>query len=302
MRYIRTVLGDISTEQLGITLSHEHVCCFSEYLHKMAGSHYLDKEQLIHFAATHLCSLKGKYGLSALLDCTPINIGRDVELLKRVSELSGVHIVCSTGFYYTEEPVLYNMSAEALCDCMVTDAHNTNAGIIKMAVESDKLSPFLEKLLISAAYAQRQTGLPIVLHTNATNQNGSVVLNILEREGVAPQSVVIGHLSDTKDFAYILRMAERGCYIGLDRLYEIFSDEYIDEKVACVEKLFAAGMGGQVLLSHDESYFNGFEGVPHLRTSPRFTYCFEHILPRLSEKIVQAVMVDNPVRMLTLGQ
>ena len=29
---IKTVLGDIKEDALGITLPHEHICCYSEYL------------------------------------------------------------------------------------------------------------------------------------------------------------------------------------------------------------------------------------------------------------------------------
>ncbi len=63
-------------------------------------------------------------------------------MLKRVSELSGVNLVCSTGFYYTDEPILYNTSAERLCGYMVADAHTVNAEIIKCAVENETVSCF----------------------------------------------------------------------------------------------------------------------------------------------------------------
>ena len=112
---IKTVLGDIKEDALGITLPHEHICCYSEYLNQMGKSKYLDKEQLLNIASDYLKELKAKYALNAFVDCTPVNIGRDIELLKRVSEQSEVNIVCSTGFYYTDEPVLYNTSAEQLC-------------------------------------------------------------------------------------------------------------------------------------------------------------------------------------------
>ena len=64
----------------GITLVHEHICCYNEYLLKMAGDKYLDKNQLKSVAVEYLKFLKEKYGLKNFVDCTPINIGRDIDL------------------------------------------------------------------------------------------------------------------------------------------------------------------------------------------------------------------------------
>ena len=142
MRRCKTVLGDISESDLGAMLVHEHICCYSEYLFQMAGDKYLDKKQLSKIAVDYLKFLKENYGLNTFVDCTPVNIGRDVELLKEVSKKSDVNIICSTGFYYTEETVLYAASSELLAEYMIADAKKVNAGIIKCAVEDNVLSDF----------------------------------------------------------------------------------------------------------------------------------------------------------------
>jgi len=113
---LNTVLCRINESEAKACLCHEHICCFSEYLLKMAGKAYLDKEKLASKSIAELKRLKDAYGMNLFIDCTPVNIGRDIELLKKVSKESGVHIVCSTGFYYTDEPVLYNMSEEKLAE------------------------------------------------------------------------------------------------------------------------------------------------------------------------------------------
>ena len=41
---INTVLGKIDDSIIQKCLCHEHICCFSEYLFKMAGKAYLDME------------------------------------------------------------------------------------------------------------------------------------------------------------------------------------------------------------------------------------------------------------------
>ena len=298
---INTVLGRIGAEQLGITLCHEHICCYSEYLYNMAGKDYLNKEKLKQIAVKYLSELKSKYGLSTFVDCTPVNIGRDVALLKEVSEKSGVNIICSTGFYYTEEAVLFSASSDLLAEYIIKDARNNNAGVIKCAVEGVEISDFNEKILISSAKAQLALGIPIVLHTNAENKNGLRALEILLLQGVKPQAITIGHLSDTENLEYIMQMLKYGCFIGLDRLYDDVSEEYIDRKINVINKLCEYGYENKILLSHDASFFNGFESNPAINESPRFPYCFDSILPRLAKDMSEQIIIKNPVKMLKCG-
>jgi phosphotriesterase-related protein len=296
---IKTVLGDIKEDALGITLPHEHICCYSEYAYRMAGKDYLDKDALADTATVYLKELKKKYGLATFVDCTPINIGRDVELLKRISEQSEINIICSTGFYYTDEPVLYNTSAEQLCKYMVADAFAVNAGIIKCAVENEAITRFGEKLLRACAKAHLCLGLPIVLHSNANNRNALKALEILFSEGVNPNAVTVGHLSDTEELDYIHEIANLGCYIGLDRMYGNVADEYISKKIGCIRSLCDKGYADKILLSHDALFFNGFDKAPRINEKPRFAYVFENILPRLDKDIAEKITIKNPQKMLS---
>lgn len=299
---IKTVLGDVKKQDLGITLAHEHICCYSEYLYKIANDKYLDKCKLINTASDYLALLKEKYGLNTLVDCTPVNLGRDVDLLKNISEKSGVNIVCSTGFYYTDEPVLYNTPAGLLTDYMIEDARKVNAGIIKCAVENENISEFSEKLLRVSASVHKALGLPIVVHTNADNQNGLKALSILLSEGVKPSAITVGHLSDTEDFVYIRSIAESGCFIGLDRLYDNCSEKYISKKIETVAELCDAGYEDKILLYHDALFFNGFEEKPTINKCPRFSYCFDNILPKLSDELKEKFIEENPKKMLRCGE
>ena len=298
-QHFKTVSGDISESDLGVTLAHEHICCFSEYAYQMVGKDYLDKNALADTGTVYLKELKKKYGLATFVDCTPINIGRDVELLKRISEQSEINIICSTGFYYTDEPVLYNTSAEQLCKYMVADAYAVNAGIIKCAVENEAITRFGEKLLGACAKAHLCLGLPIVLHSNANNCNALKALEILFSEGVNPNAVTVGHLSDTDDLEYVKSIASCGCFIGLDRLYKNTSEDYVSKKTQSILELCKASYEDQILLSHDALFFNGFEAEPKIYEQPRFSYCFDYILPQLPKSLSDKLMVQNPMRMLS---
>lgn len=295
---MKTVLGDISAKEVNSALCHEHICCYSEYIRMMLDNDYFDLITLEEKAVATLKDLKSKYGLNLFVDCTPINIGRDINLLKRVSEKSGVHIVCSTGFYYTDEPVLYNNSAELLAEYMIKDAKNINAGIIKAAIENEALGEFNIKLFTASAIAQKELNLPLVIHTNANNKNALKVLDILIKNGVNPECITIGHLSDTENIEYILEVAKSGCYIGLDRMYGITSDEYVSKKITTILQLADAGFEDKILLSHDEQFFNGFESTPAIKENTRFSYIFEYICPRIEQTLFERIIRQNPINML----
>lgn len=298
MRKIKTVLGDIPESNVGITLPHEHICCFSEYLYRMAGKNYLDKEKLLDCSVDYLKDLKKRYDFKTLIDCTPINIGRDVDLLKKISQKTAVNIICSTGFYHTEEPVIFNTTEEKLCEYIVSDAENVNAGIIKCAVENEDTSFFDEKLLRASSKAQLILGLPMVIHTNTNNKNGKKALDIILSEGVNPNAITIAHLSDTDDLDYIRYFAECGCYIGFDRIYEDSSDEYIRQKTNAIMALCEMGYDNKILLSHDAQFFNGFDKKPDIIKKPRLNYIFDYILPKLPKELSKKIVKDNVLMML----
>ena len=152
--------------------------------------------------------------------------------------------------------------------------------------------------IIETALAHQKLGLPIVLHTNAHNKNALASLEILLKYKIKPECITIGHLSDTEDIDYITEFAKLGCYIGLDRLCGITSDEYINKKLDIISRLSGLGYADKIILSHDEQFFNGFESDPQIKEATRFEYVFKYILPRLGEEIADQIIRKNPIRML----
>lgn len=149
--------------------------------------------------------------------------------------------------------------------------------------------------------AQLKLNLPIVLHTNGRNKNGMKALEILLSEGVKPQAITVGHLSDTEDLEYIKQIASHGCFIAFDRLYDNKTEEYISKKIKAIKSLCDAGYEDKILLSHDALFFNGFDACPQINEKPRFNYCFDNILPELSKNLAEKVMKENPLKMLKCG-
>ena len=66
--------------------------------------------------------------------------------------------------------------------------------------------------------------------------------------------------------------------------------------------LCQAGYEDQILLSHDALFFNGFEAEPQIHERPRFSYCFDFVLPKLPKTLSDKLTVQNPTAMLTCNR
>lgn len=303
MQYIKTVLGNVAETELGRILPHEHICCYFEYFDRMLGKEYLDKEKLAEKSVEHLLEMKEKYGLQTIVDCTPVNIGRDIGLLKEVSYRSGIHIVCSTGFYYTQESMLGNISEEYIAEVVLRDMELTNAGVIKYAVEDAEISALSWKLLSVLCTVQKKTGLPLIIHTNGKNQNGREVLAYVLEKGIRPEALTIGHLSDSEDLSFVEEILKSGCYVGFDRIYKDLKPEYRAKKAADISYLCEKGYTDRILLSHDALTFNGFHTGAEIREDNPYIFIMEYLIPELrkagiADETIEKLICQNPVNML----
>ena len=95
---VQTVTGPIPVERLGRTLMHEHLFI------AFAGAEFdptavFDRAAFIAEAVRRLVQLRTEHGVRSFVDPCPIELGRDVTVMKEISEKSGMHIICTTGFY-----------------------------------------------------------------------------------------------------------------------------------------------------------------------------------------------------------
>lgn len=78
---------------------------------------------------------------------------------------------------------------------------------------------------------------------------------------------------------------------------ELISDEYVNAKIAQITALCEAGFSDNLLLSHDDSVFQGFCDRPEIK-EPRWSYLFEYIIPKLDKAIAEKRIMTNPVQLL----
>src|SRR5215475_3655911 len=93
MPFIRTVLGDIPPESLGVTYMHEHL--IGQSLKPDSDPDMrLDSEA----AASYELTLFNLAGGQSIVEMSPPDHSRNPAALRRLSEATGVHIISVTGF------------------------------------------------------------------------------------------------------------------------------------------------------------------------------------------------------------
>jgi len=82
---INTVLGPIAPEDLGGTLVHEHIAAGYPGWECDPLSRPYDRGKMAKICLRALEPVKS-YGLNSIIDATMVDLSRDVDLLKEVSE------------------------------------------------------------------------------------------------------------------------------------------------------------------------------------------------------------------------
>jgi phosphotriesterase-related protein len=308
MAKINGVLGPIDTADLGFTLMHEHVAIANWNFRVAFGKRWFDPDAHVRYAVEEAKAARER-GVRTIVDLTPINLGRDVALLRAVAEQSGLQIVAATGFYWTEDPMFQGWEVDRLVDFCLPDILEgmqgtpAKAGIIKCATDHLGVTDLNKKLLQVAARLHRKTGVPISTHTDVHHGVGLAQQDVFEREGVDLSRVVIGHCGDTEDVEHLEKILQRGSFIGMDRFGLDFMLP-MEKRVATIVELVKRGYAKQMVLSHDACcHIDWFPKEVVKELAPRWT--FRHIpddvIPALraagvSDADIRTMTVDNPRR------
>ena len=305
---MNTVLGEIDSELLGKTLFHEHVACVNPAFYNAFGDKWFPREKVIEWAVKLFKQAKEECGISTIIDGTPIDLGRDIEMIQEVSLRSGVNILVSSGVYYNEEAFLHGKRPEKLAKFFIkecqTGIENTNVrpAILKCATGKRGVTELNEVLLTTMAITQKETGLPLYCHNEHDLKTPYKQLEILERNGVDLEKVVIGHCSDSYDLEYLEEIAKAKVYLAFDRIYP----SAYERQASVIAKLIERGYEDKILLSHDYFAFIDFgnSDFEKQQTSGRdFTTVHKKLLPSLEKFGVtkaqtKKLTVDNPKKIL----
>ncbi len=245
---IKTVFGEIPAAELGRTLLHEHIICTSPVFFRLYGEKWFSREQVIAESVKKLKAAKEKNGLNTLVDGTPLNLGRDLDLLKEVSRQSGVHIIASTGMYFYPDFAFLSSPEEKLADLMTGECLDGNTGFLKCAADREGMTPYVQKLHRVMGRVQQATGVPVFVHT--CRDTGAEQLKILLDSGADPAKIVMGHCADGMHPEYALELLRHGCYVSIDRIFRENPD-WRKVKTDTLYELLCRGYEKQIVLSHD---------------------------------------------------
>ena len=310
MATVNGVLGPIEAEDLGFTLMHEHIL-IANWSMRQSFADWVDLEAHAEFASGEVKSAQER-GVGSIVDLTPINLGRDVHVMREVAERAQAQIIAATGFYYYHEPWQSGWEVDRLVEFLLRDIEvgiqgtDSKAGIIKAATADEGVTPENKKTLQIAARLQRASGVPISTHTTPANRSGLAQQDVFEAEGVDLGRVVIGHCGDTDDLDYLEEILRRGSYIGMDR-FGLDMLLPMKKRIITVSKLCERGWAERMVLSHDACCHIDFfpPGTP-MPPQWNFRHICDDVIPALrkegvSEEHLRAMTVDNPRRVLTGG-
>lgn len=324
MRKINTVTGSVEPESLGLTLAHEHIVAGYPGWECDPLSRPYDLEKIVNVCLKSLEPAKA-HGVQAIIDATPLDLSRDVEVMKEVSERLQIHIVCATGRYMEEEGKwaylknrqrnqIGDMSTELYEGFMHELTHGVGQtgikpGIIKVSSGLDCISDCEEAAFRAAARASKETGTPVMTHTQDGTM-GPEQADLLIGEGVSPEKIVIGHMCGNPSMSYQLDVLRRGVFIAFDRFgIERFVSDRV--RTAALIGLLGLGYADRILLSHDYTacgYGRGGrismdEGM-RVGSNWSFTNLFRNIIPALKkagigDDQIKTMTVENPRRFLS---
>lgn len=303
-RRLRTVLGDIPPEDLGLILPHEHL--FTDLRGPEVEDYaQADPKQVLSVMQPFLKQAHDA-GVSALVECSTIGVGRNIEILRTLAEASRVHILAPTGLYREEYvPAIYhNQSIAEIAELFILELtqgigmSRSKAGFIKIAMSNDGPRPIEVRNLKAAALASQSTGAAIASHTIG-GRAASKEIEILAEEGLALDRFIWVHAGSESDQGFHLWAAEQGAFVEFDSIGNPETDEKTAQDVV---NLLENGYGDRILLSHDAGWFQpGRPGGKPEHGFRGFTSLSENFIPRLQHQGVDSESIrtmtkENPVR------
>ncbi len=299
MTQLITTLGPKRTDELGMILAHEHIFVdLGERDRPDFGQ--AEAEDVVRLMAPEIERVVA-VGVTAIVECTPVGVGRRADILKVVSEATGFPLVVPTGIY--REPWIPRWAHEATEDKLYEwmlgelqgeiEGSGVQAAWVKLSAGDNGLTETEAKVLRAAARAGAETGAIIGSHT----ARGRVVrdqLDIVEGAGYTPERFIWVH-AQNDTYELNVEMAERGAWIEYDAIGGRTDAFWIERILGMLD----VGRGDQVLLSHDRGWYD--PSKPGGGTPRPFTYISETFLPKLSaagvdDATIGRLTVENPFR------
>jgi predicted metal-dependent phosphotriesterase family hydrolase len=274
---VTTVLGPVEHGALGIVDAHGHVWIEPVPGALAPGPILADREPIL----AELRAFR-EAGGGAIVDCQPRGCGRNGNVLAGLSRASGVALVACTGFhrrrYYAPDDPVWGLDESTAADHFIAELQSglfetrggpvpVRAGFVKAACEVT-LAETPRTLLSGAAWAARQTGAAIAVHTER-GETAEAIVRFLASEGVGVQQMILCHMDKRPDFALHRELAQAGVLLE----YDTFHRPKYDPEAnlwPLIAQMVAAGLDGSVALATDmaDPALWAYGGGPGLTSLP----------------------------------
>jgi phosphotriesterase-related protein len=296
-RKLITTLGARGLDELGMILPHEHIFVDLRTWDQ-PGFAEADPTDVIALMGPEIARAKAA-GITALVECSTVGVGRRVDILKAVSDVTDFPLLAPTGLYREPwiPPWAHAAGEDELSDWMLGELQEgikdsgVKAGWIKLSAGDDGMTSCEAKVLRAATRAGVRANAVIGSHT----VRGSVVLeqiDILENAGYAADRFIWIHTQAEPNQDLHLEVARRGAWIEYDWIGGDYTDDqyFVERIVAALD----AGLGNRLLISHDRGWFD--PALPGGGTPKPFTYISNSFLPKLRAAGVDDESIQNLTR------
>ena len=256
-------------------------------------------------------------GGNTIVDGTNWDLGRNPPALRRIAKRTGLNIIMGTGHYVTSPrfPATDTKSEEAITETII---HDITEGVDDTGIRSGIIGeigcswPWTageRKSVRAAVKAQQATGALLMIHPGRNEQAPQEIVATLQELGADLSRTVMMHIDRTVfNLDTLFHLASSGC--GME--YDMFGEEasYYPQnpdldipndamRIDYIKRLIEAGFLSQIVVSHDISF--KFKQVRYGGTG--FAHIMKYVVPimqrkGLTEEQIQAVLVDNPSRLL----
>ena len=308
-----TVTGALLASALGATDSHDHLFLRTPAL---PGQEFDDLASAV--AEVREAQVTG---LQAIVEMTPIGCGRRPELMRAVSEATGMPLIAATGYHrdahYPDGHWVHEASVEMLAGRIISDLHDgmhpadwldpslpldpARAGVIKAGASYQRITASERRRLEAAAIGHRSTGAAVLVHAEV-GTCGHEIVDLLTARGVPSGSILLAHMDRNPDPELHAEIAARGVTLEYDTIGRI---KYRPDSdlLDLIESVVAAGYLERIVLGLDlgrRDYFRAYGGGPGMRT------LMDTFVPRLRRRIgdaaVETILVANPARAFALAE
>jgi len=282
---IQHVNGIQRAEANQVWLTHEHILVDfigADSIQSGRWNHAVVMKEMLPFLEE-----LNEFNVSYFVDATPNYLGRDVRLLQKLANQTGLRIITNTGLYGVRNNKFIpgyalDMTAEKLAEMWTRefevgiDGTAIKPGFIKIGVDNaDPLSEMHQKLVKAAALTHLKTGLTIASHTGKA-KGMWLQLAILKEAGVSPEAFIWVHAQNETDNGNYLKAAKLGCWISLDGVgWEL--EKYIAKILFAKEN----GILDKILISHDAGWYDPGKEIQNIKA---FTNIFRKLYPELKSR------------------